>query len=64
METWQATIKEKGSDSLLKPQYLLSNMFDQIADESLREIEIRNYLCGFWGLGNSDVEWYKLERIE
>lgn len=63
METWKVTIKEKGNKHLLTPEYNLSNMFDHIKDESLRECEIRKYLREFWGLDNPDVEWYKLERI-
>ena len=63
METWQATIKEKGSEHLLKPEYHLGNMFDYIKDIHVRQMEIRKYLRQFWGLDNPDVEWYKLEKL-
>lgn len=63
METWKATIKEKGNEHLLTPEYLLSNMFDHITDERQREYETRKFLRKFWGLDNPDVEWYKLERV-
>jgi len=63
METWKATIKEKGNEHLLTPEYHLSNMFDHIKDIHVRQMEIRKYLRQFWGLDNPDVEWYKLERI-
>ena len=64
METWKATIKERGNGNLLTPEYHLSNQFDHIKDERLRECEIRKFLREFWGLDKEDVEWYKLERIE
>ena len=63
METWKATIKEKGNEHLLMPEYYFSNQFDYIKDERQREYEIRKFLVGFWGLNKTDVEWYKLEKI-
>jgi len=63
METWKVTIKEKGNESLLTPEYHISNMFDYIKDIHVRQMEIRKYLRQFWGLDNPDVEWYKLEMI-
>ena len=63
METWKATIKEKGNDHLLTPEYHLSNMFDHITDERQREYEIRKFLRKFWGLEKEDVEWYQLEKL-
>lgn len=62
METWQATIKERGKDSLLTPSYSLSNKFDYIKDKRQREYEIRKFLVNFWGLNNEDIEWYTLEK--
>ena len=62
METWKATIKEKGNENLLTPTYYLDNMFDYITDERQREYEIRRFLVGFWGLDRTDIEWYKLEK--
>lgn len=64
MENWKATIKEKGNEHLLMPEYHFSNQFDHIKDERQREHEIRRFLVGFWGLNNPDVEWYKLEKVE
>ncbi len=64
MERWKATIKEKGNDTLLTPEYHLSNQFDNIKDERHREFEIRKFLVDFWGLEKPDVEWYKLERMD
>ena len=63
MEIWKATIKEKGNELLLTPEYHLSNQYYHISDANLRECEIRKFLRKFWGLDNADVEWYKLERI-
>jgi len=63
METWIATIKERGNGNLLTPEYHLSNQFDHIKDESLRECEIRKFLREFWGLDKDDVEWYQLEKL-
>lgn len=62
MEIWKATIKEKGNEHLLTPEYHLSNQFDHIKNESLREYEIRKFLRDFWGLDKDDVEWYKLKK--
>lgn len=64
MENWKATIKEKGNEYLLTPEYHFSNQYDYITDANLRECEIRKFLRGFWGLDKEDVEWYKLERID
>lgn len=63
METWKATIKERGNEHLLTPEYCFGNQFDHIKDERQRKYEIRKHLKKFWGLENPDVEWYKLERI-
>ena len=64
METWQATIKERGNDHLLTPTYSVSEtMFGHIQNESRREFETKKYLIEFWGLDNPDVEWYKLEKV-
>lgn len=63
MEVWRATIKEIYNDSLLTPEYHLSNQFDHIKDERQREYEIRKFLVDFWGLDNEDVDWYQLEKI-
>lgn len=64
METWKATIKERGNEHLLTPEYHLSNQFDHIKDERLRECEIRKFLREFWGLEKEDVEWYQIEKLE
>lgn len=64
MEIWKATIKEKGNEHLLTPEYHLSNQFDHIKDERQREFEIRKFLIDFWGLDKEDVEWYQLEKLE
>ena len=63
MEIWKATIKEKGNEHLLTPEYHFSNQFDHINDEKLRECETRKFLKEFWGLDNPDVEWYVLYRL-
>jgi len=63
MEVWQATIKEKGNEHLLTPEYHFSNQFDHIKDKKLRECEIRKFLRDFLGLDEDDVEWYKLEKL-
>jgi hypothetical protein len=63
METWIATIKERGNGNLLTPEYHFSNQFDHIKDEKLRECEIRKFLRDFWGLDKDDVEWYQLEKL-
>lgn len=63
MITWQATIKERGNDHILTPTYSMQNdMFGHIKDERQREYETRKYLIEFFGLNDSDVEWYKLEK--
>lgn len=64
MNTWQATIKEKGNEHILTPIYMVNNMFNHIADEKQREYETRKFLVNFWGLNNPDVEWFKLEKID
>ena len=64
METWKATIKERGNGNLLTPEYYLCNQFDHIKDERLRECEIRKFLREFWGLDKEDVEWYQIEKLE
>ena len=48
----------------IRPEYHLSNQFDYIRDERLRECEIRKFLRKFWGLNKEDVELYKLEKVE
>jgi len=64
METWIATIKERGNDTLLTPSYSFASGsgFEYIQDEREREYEIRKFLVDFWGLNNEDVEWYTLEK--
>ena len=64
METWQATIKEKGNEHLLKPVYMFDKyMFGFIKDDSNREEMIKSFLVHHWGLDDPDVEWYKLEKL-
>lgn len=64
METWKATIKEKGNEHLLMPTYAMpKDALGYFTDERQREYEIRKYLKKFWGLDNPDVEWYKLEKL-
>ena len=65
MEGWKATIKEKGKEHLLMPEYWFSESggFSCIKDERQREYEIRKFLKEFWGLDSPDIEWYKLEKI-
>lgn len=48
METWKATIKERGRESLLHPTYSVpeDGMHDHIDD---------NFLIDFWGLNEPDV---------
>lgn len=62
METWKATIKERGNDTLLTPSYSFANMDEYIKDERQREYEQRKFLVDFWGLNNEDMEWYTLEK--
>lgn len=50
MKTWKATIKESGRNHLLTPTYI-GNVD-------------REFLINFWGLNESDVEWYKLECVK
>lgn len=50
MKTWKATIKERDCNHLLTPTYI-GNVD-------------REFLINFWGLNESDVEWYKLECEE
>lgn len=65
MVIWKATIKERGNDHILTPTYSMpDDMFGYIKDERKRKYETRKFLIGFWGLDNSDVEWYKLEKID
>lgn len=52
MRHWKCTIKEKGNDKLLVPEYIGDDYFDE------------NACVRFWGLKNPDVEWYKLEEIK
>jgi hypothetical protein len=64
METWKATIKERGNEHVLTPTYSMpDDMFGHIADERQREYETRKFLEKFWGVDNPDVEWYKLEKV-
>ena len=63
METWQATIKEKGNPNLLTPVYMVCDMFGFISDDKNREEMTKSFLVRFWGLDNPEVEWYKLERL-
>lgn len=65
METWKATIKERGNDTLLTPSYTFASGsgFEYIQDEREREYEIRKFLVNIWGLNNKDVEWYTLKKV-
>lgn len=63
METWKATIKEKGNDILLTPEWV-SSKFEYIKDAKQREYVTRKHLKEFWGLDNKDVEWYTLEKMD
>ena len=49
MRHWKCTIKEVNNPHLLKPE--LTGDYDEEG------------CVKFWGLKNSDVEWYKLEEI-
>lgn len=49
MRTFQATIKEKGNNTLLHPSYTGD------VDEK--------FLIDFWGLDKPDVEWYSLVEV-
>lgn len=49
MNTWKITIKEKGFDRPIVTSY---NGYGTKAD-----------VIAFFGLENSDVEWYKIEQI-
>lgn len=53
MKTWKATIKEVGNDHILHPEYMFPD----------GEPKTREDMIEFWGLNNSDVEWYKLELV-
>lgn len=64
MITWQATIKERSRDNLLKPLFSIGDgMFGHIKNKRHREYEMKKFLREFWGLDNPDVEWYKLEKV-
>lgn len=52
MKHWKCTIKEKGNDRLLTPEYL----GDDYVDES--------FCVKWWGLNNPDIEWYRLEEVK
>ena len=56
MVTWKATIKECGMESLLTPTY-------SVPDDGMHDHIDENFLVDFWGLNESDVEWYKLEKV-
>lgn len=64
METWKATIKERGNDMLLTPSYTFTSGsgFEYIQDEREREYEVRKFLIKFWGLNREDVQWYTVEK--
>ena len=65
MITWQATIKEKGNEELLTPEYSFTAdcwIFSYTTDERQREHEMRKFLKVFWGLENKAVEWYVLKK--
>ena len=51
--TWEARIKEKGNPNVLTPSYT--------GDDST---VTREFLIKFWGLNESDVESYKLNKVE
>ena len=63
MTTWRATIKERGNDYLLTPEWV-GNLFGDISDEQQRDNQCIKFLIDFWGLEEPDVEWYKLEKID
>lgn len=46
MKYFEATIKEKGHDSILTSSYC-------------GDVD-KEFLVKFWGLNNDDVEWYEL----
>lgn len=48
MKTWKITIKEVGNPNLLYPSYTGD------VDEG--------FIIEFFGLNESDVEWYKIEE--
>lgn len=52
MRKWRCIIKEVGKDSL----HVSEHCGDDYVDES--------FCVKWWGLKNSDVEWYKLEEIK
>lgn len=53
MKTWRATIKERGNDHLLHPEYMFPD----------EEPKTEQDMIEFWGLNEPDVEWYKLELV-
>ena len=52
----KAQIKEVNNEHILTPSYMVSNEEAQYLPDE--------FFVDFWGLDNSDVEWYKLEREE
>ena len=51
MRHWKIEIKEKGNNQILTPEYIGDDSFD------------RNACIEFFGLNESDVEWYKLVEV-
>ena len=49
MRHWKVEIKEVGNPTTVKSE--LIGDFDE------------NYCVNWWGLKNTDVEWYKLEEV-
>lgn len=49
MRHFKAEIKEKGNPCILRPSF--------IGEKTQEELE------EFWGVGNSDVEWFKISEV-
>ena len=62
-ETWKAIIKEVNNDNIITPTYMIGSMFHYITNENQREYITRKYLENYWGLNNSNVEWYVLKKV-
>lgn len=56
MVHWEAEIKERGRDGILKPSYSIPDAEKENYD--------RSFFVKFWGLDQPDVEWYKLRCEE
>ncbi len=55
MVRYRATIKERGKDGYLHPEYLIPN-------DAAKYVEPQ-FFIDFWGLEMMDVEWYKVEAF-